>query len=98
MARIMCNSFWKKENLRAGRNCTWASVANTFDKFVAETLGVAGGQKTNAEAWQRGSSHNFLASMDMKIALDETRPMHVEIMEGRNVHGWIIAAFLARYG
>ena len=36
--------------------------------------------------------------MDMKIALDEARPMHVEIMEGRNVHLWIIAALLARDG
>ena len=38
----------------------------------------------------------FLASMDMKTAIDEARPMHVEIMEGRNVHRWIIAALLAR--
>ena len=45
---------WKqKTNLRAGRIYTW-------DKFAAETLGVARGQMTNYYARQRDTSHNVL--------------------------------------
>ena len=37
----------------------------------------------------------YLASLDIKTAFDEARPKHVaKIMDSRNTHGWIIAAFL----
>ena len=49
-----------------------------MNKFAAESLGVAGGQKTNV--FKRGSVIRptmFLASMDIKTAFEVTRPKHI---------------------
>ena len=37
----------------------------------------------------------FLASLDIKTAFDEARPMHIaKFMESHNIRGWLIAALL----
>ena len=37
----------------------------------------------------------YLASLDMKTAIDETKPKHVaKILDSHATHGWLIVAFL----
>ena len=37
----------------------------------------------------------YMASLDIKTAIDEAKPKHVaKILEGHNTHGWLIAALL----
>ena len=37
----------------------------------------------------------FMASLDIKSAIDEARPRHLaRILESHNLHGWLIAALL----
>ena len=57
----------KKKNLRVGRNWTWRrklpAPASYDDQFASKTLGVAGGEDSHVEVWQRGASDNVFGKL-----------------------------------
>ena len=65
-------------------------------QLLQQTLGVTGGQKTNAEARQCDTTHNAFGKHGHQdgVRCGETEA-HTKIMDDRDVHGWIEAALLS---
>ena len=95
-SRIGKQKNWKKlhvGNLRNGISCQHLQVMeNKLPQKHCEW------QDDKAPMLRQGSvvrPTTHQASMDVKTALDEAKPRHVaKIMENRDTHGWLIAAFL----